>query len=48
MTVEGFHHVAYRCRDAREQVEFYKRILDMNLVGAIAEDRMPSTKEPDP
>jgi glyoxylase I family protein len=48
MTVEGFHHVAYRCRDAKEQVEFYRRILDMELVGAIAEDRVPSTKEPDP
>lgn len=48
MTVEKFHHVAYRCRDAKETVEFYARILDMELIGAIAEDRVPSTKEPDP
>ncbi len=48
MTVQGFHHVAFRCRDAKEQVDFYKRILNMDLLGAIAEDRVPSTKEPDP
>jgi glyoxylase I family protein len=48
MKVEQIHHVAYRCKDARETVEFYKRVLDMDLVGAIAEDKVPSTKEPDP
>ena len=44
----GIHHVAYRCRDANETVDFYKRALDMDLVLAISEDRVPSTKEPDP
>lgn len=48
MTVEKFHHVAYRCKDTKETVEFYKRVLDMDLIGAIAEDQVPSTKEPDP
>jgi glyoxylase I family protein len=48
MKVEKFHHVAYRCKDAKETVQFYKKILDMDLLGAIAEDRVPSTKEPDP
>jgi len=48
MTVERFHHIAYRCKDAKETVEFYKKFLDMELLGAIAEDRVPSTKEPDP
>jgi glyoxylase I family protein len=47
-TVEKIHHVVYRCKDAKETVEFYKRVLDMDLVGAFAEDRVPSTKEPDP
>ncbi len=47
-TVEQIHHVAYRCRDAKETAAFYKRVLDMDLLGAIAEDRVPSTKEPDP
>jgi glyoxylase I family protein len=46
--VQKFHHVAFRCRDAKETVEFYKRILGMELLGAIAEDKVPSTKEPDP
>ena len=48
MKVEKFHHVAFRCKDAKETVEFYKKILDMDLIGAIAEDHVPSTKAPDP
>lgn len=44
----GIHHAAYRCRDANETVAFYKRALDMDLMLAISEDRVPSTKEPDP
>jgi catechol 2,3-dioxygenase-like lactoylglutathione lyase family enzyme len=48
MKIEKIHHVAYRCRDARETVEFYQRLLDMDLVLAIAEDQVPSTKQPDP
>ena len=46
--LKRIHHVAYRCKDAKETVDFYKRVLDMNLVLAIAEDEVPSTKEPDP
>ena len=30
---------AFRRRDAKETVEFYKQVLDMDLVGAMAEDR---------
>lgn len=48
MAVEKIHHVAYRCKDAKQTVEFYKRVLGMDLLGAIAEDRVPSTKAPDP
>ena len=48
MLVEKIHHVAYRCKDAKETVDFYKNILDMELIGAIAEDKVPSTKAPDP
>lgn len=48
MIVERFHHIAYRCKDAKETVEFYKKMLDMELLGAIAEDHVPSTKEPTP
>jgi glyoxylase I family protein len=42
------HHVAYRCRDARETVDFYRRVLGMEFVTAFAEDHVPSTGEPDP
>lgn len=44
----GIHHVAYRCRDAKETVEFYRNVLGMDFKLAIAEDRVPSTGEPDP
>jgi len=48
MNIKKIHHVAYRCRDARDTIEFYGRVMDMGLVLAIAEDMVPSTKEPDP
>lgn len=48
MQIQGIHHVAYRCRDAKETVEWYGKHLDMGFVLAIAEDRVPSTNEPDP
>ncbi|MGC2855268.1 VOC family protein [Novispirillum sp. DQ9] len=48
MKTQGVHHVAYRCRDAKETVEWYGKHLDMGFVLAIAEDQVPSTGEPDP
>jgi glyoxylase I family protein len=48
MDIKKIHHVAYRCKDAKETVEFYKTVLNMDLVLAIAEDFVPSTKAPDP
>ena len=48
MNIQRIHHVAYRCNDAKETVEFYKNNLDMGFVLAIAENEVPSTKEPDP
>lgn len=47
-TTSGFHHVAYRCRDAKETVEFYQKTLDMDFQLAIAEDHVPSTGAYDP
>ncbi|CDO34372.1 MULTISPECIES: VOC family protein [Novosphingobium] len=44
----GIHHVAYRCRDAKETVEFYRDVMGMDFMLAIAEDNVPSTGEPDP
>jgi catechol 2,3-dioxygenase-like lactoylglutathione lyase family enzyme len=48
MKIEKIHHVAYRCRDAQETVLWYKTMLNMDFILAIAEDAVPSTKEPDP
>lgn len=48
MKLQKIHHVAYRCNDAKETVEWYGKHLNMDFVLAIAEDRVPSTKEPDP
>ncbi|MGG7568699.1 VOC family protein [Rhodovulum sp. DZ06] len=48
MKIEKIHHVAYRCRDAKEGAAFYTTMLNMDFVLAIAEDQAPSTHEPDP
>lgn len=48
VNLKRIHHVAYRCKDAKETVDFYKRVMDMDLVLAIAENEVPSTKAPDP
>lgn len=48
MQIERIHHVAYRCNDAKETVEWYVKNLNMDFQLAIAEDQVPSTKEPDP
>lgn len=48
MNIRKIHHVAYRCRDAKETVQWYEKHLGMKLVLAIAEDQVPSTHEPDP
>ena len=48
MKLSRIHHVAYRCKDAKETVEWYVKHLQMDFVLAIAEDLVPSTKAPDP
>jgi catechol 2,3-dioxygenase-like lactoylglutathione lyase family enzyme len=48
INVEKIHHVAYRCKDAKETTLWYQDKLNMKLVLAIAEDEVPSTKAPDP
>jgi len=48
MAITRIHHVAYRCRDARETVEFYRDLLGMAFLTAFSEDQVPSTKEHDP
>ena len=46
--IQQIHHVAYRCNNAKETVKFYKDYLNMELLVSISEDRVPSTKEPNP
>ena len=48
MKLSKIHHVAYRCKDAKQTVEWYQKYLNMNFVLAIAENEVPSTKAPDP
>jgi len=46
--ISRIHHVAYRCKDAKETVEWYRRVLGMRYTTAFAEDHVPSTGEFDP
>ena len=48
MKVEQIHHVAYRCKNAKETVAFYQNVLGMDFLMAMAEERAPSTKSLDP
>ena len=48
LKIDRIHHVAYRCNDAKETVLWYQKMLKMDFVLAIAENEVPSTKEPDP
>ena len=48
MPIQRIHHVAYRCHDAKQTVEWYGEHLGMDFVLAIAEDQVPSTHAPDP
>jgi catechol 2,3-dioxygenase-like lactoylglutathione lyase family enzyme len=48
MKLQRIHHVAYRCKDAKETVAWYVKNLNMSFVLAIAENQVPSTKAPDP
>lgn len=48
MLIEKIHHVAYRCKDAKETVTWYTKYLEMDFQLAFAENQVPSTKAPDP
>ncbi len=47
-SLSRIHHVAYRCRDAKETAEFYRDLLGMEFTTAFSEDHVPSTGEYDP
>ena len=40
MKLKRIHHVAYRCKDAKETVDFYERVLNMDFMLAFAEDQV--------
>lgn len=40
MHIKRIHHVAYRCKNAKETVEWYGKYLNMKFVLAIAEDEV--------
>jgi catechol 2,3-dioxygenase-like lactoylglutathione lyase family enzyme len=46
--IEKIHHVAYRCHDAKLTADWYREHLNMEITVAISEDKVPSTKAPDP
>jgi catechol 2,3-dioxygenase-like lactoylglutathione lyase family enzyme len=48
MDIKQLHHVAYRCKDAKQTVDFYTRVLGLEYAMALAEDHVPSTREPHP
>lgn len=43
MLCKKLHHAAYRCKDARETVEFYTKVLGLKFSHAMGEDHVPST-----
>lgn len=48
MLAQRLHHVAYRCADAKETVDFYTRVLGFRYVHAIRNDYVPSIREYSP
>lgn len=48
MNIRQIHHVAYRCKNAKETVDWYEKHLGMRFILAIAEDAVPSTGAADP
>ena len=45
VSVNGLHHVAYRCRDAEETRRFYEDLLGLPLVHVVRADTVASTGE---
>ena len=46
--IDRILHVAYRCKDAKETVDWYGRVLGMKYKNAFSEDHVPSTGAYDP
>lgn len=48
MLIKGLHHAAFRCKDARETVDFYTGVLGLKFIHAMGEDKVPSTGQYSP
>ena len=48
MDIKSFHHVAYRCKDAKKTADFYTDIVGLPYTLAVAEDIQPTTGEEHP
>jgi catechol 2,3-dioxygenase-like lactoylglutathione lyase family enzyme len=47
-TPKRLHHAAYVTHDAAKTVDFYTRILGLELISTVIDDRVPSTGDPFP
>lgn len=43
MLCKSLHHAAFRCKDAKETVDFYTNVLGLKFIHAMGEDHVPST-----
>jgi len=48
MLLQKLHHVAYRCRDAQQTVDFYTKVLGLKLVASLVQDFVPSIQRNEP
>lgn len=48
MLLKKLHHVAYRCHDAQETVDFYTNVLGLKFAKCLVQDAVPSIGIHDP
>ncbi|HVV95056.1 MAG TPA: VOC family protein [Hyphomicrobiales bacterium] len=48
MLLQKLHHVAFRCNNAAETVEFYTKVLGLTFANAVSADYVPSVKQHNP
>src|SRR5437660_12544280 len=46
--LQKLHHIAFRCNDAGETVEFYTKLLGLPFAHALTADYVPSLKQHSP
>ena len=48
MLLQKLHHIAFRCNDAAETVDFYTKVLGLTFANAVSADYVPSLKQHSP